>query len=435
MTTITKQINSLTSTLLEAYKDLKQVLPATSLRNEGTALLEENGLPVNRAEEYKFTPITKKIESNISHFQHAAPTVKVDQKTITEHLIPGMDVHLVVINNGKLEKKLSTFDSSVLSITSFSDLPQEKIDQQIGKIAIAKKDPFVALNQVAFQDGVWLEIDAKTVLDKPVFILQFVQASPEAQTVHSRSYIQAGNTAKGTFIEKVVSLDDQPYFLNGVTEINIGENSHVEFYRIQDEGKAALEVNNTEVNVPRDASFSSAVISFQAQMIRNNLSINLLDSNSVGNMYGLYLLNGHTHVDNHTNVDHTKPHSESNELYKGILADHSRGVFNGKIFVRQDAQKTNAFQQNNNILLSEDAVINTKPQLEIWADDVKCSHGCTTGQLDEEALFYLRSRGISKESSRGMLLYAFAGEVLEKINNENFRNYCIGLVQQRLGSH
>jgi Fe-S cluster assembly protein SufD len=273
------------------------------------------------------------------------------------------------------------------------------------------------------------------VVEKPILILQFVQASPEGETVHPRSYIQVGKNAKATFIEKVVSLDESSYFLNGVTEINVGENAQVDFYRLQDESKAALEVNNTEVNVPRDATFNSAVISLQGQMIRNNLSINLLDSNAFGNMYGLYLLHGHTHVDNHTNVDHTKPHSESNELYKGILADHSRGVFNGKIFVRQDAQKTNAFQQNNNILLSEDAVINTKPQLEIWADDVKCSHGCTTGQLDEEALFYLRSRGISKESSRGMLLYAFAGEVLEKINNEIFRDYCIGLIQQRLGSH
>lgn len=151
-------------------------------------------------------------------------------------------------------------------------------------------------------------------------------------------------------------------------------------------------------------------------------------------MFGIFLLNGKTHVDNHTNVDHTIPHAESHELYKGILADQSRGVFNGKIFVRQDAQKTNAFQQNNNILLSEDAIINTKPQLEIWADDVKCSHGCTVGQLDEEALFYLQARGIDKMQAKGLLLYAFAGEVLEKIQEESFRNYCDSLIQERLGS-
>ncbi len=435
MTTTTKHSDSLTSTLLEAYKDIQFTLAASSLRNEGRDLLQRIGLPANKEEEYKFTPISKKIEGTITRFSHAIPSENVDQKTVDENLIPGLDCHLLVFNNGKLERNLSNFDTSVLSLISFADLLEGKMEEQVGKIAKANKDPFVALNQVAFQEGTWLEVAAKTVLEKPVYILQLIQATQEGETVHPRSYIQVGKNAKVTFIENVVSLDDSPYFLNGVTEINVGENSQVDFYRVQDESKAALEVNNTEINVPRDATFNSAVISLQGKMIRNNLSINLLDSNSLGNMYGIYMLNGQTHVDNHTNVDHTMPHAESNELYKGILADHSRGVFNGKIFVRQDAQKTNAFQQNNNILLSEDAVVNTKPQLEIWADDVKCSHGCTTGQLDEEALFYLRSRGISKENSRGMLLYAFAGEVLEKINNENFRDYCIGLIQQRLGTH
>lgn len=435
MTIITKNTDSLTFNLLEAYKNSQSALPTLSFRNEGRDLLQNIGLPVNKEEEYKFTPISKKIESTITRFSHASPSESVGKQTVVENMIPDLDCHLLVFNNGKLEKNLSNFDSVALSVLSFADIPIEKIEQQVGKIAKVTKDPFVALNQVAFEEGTWLEVAPKTVLEKPVLILQLVQASPEGETVHPRTYIQVGKNATATFIEKVVSLDDSPYFLNGVTEINVGENSHVDFYRLQDESKAALEVNNTEVNVPRDAVFSSAVISLQGQMIRNNLSINLLGSNSLGNMYGLYMLNGQAHVDNHTNVDHTLPHAESNELYKGILADHSRGVFNGKIFVRQDAQKTNAFQQNNNILLSEDAVINTKPQLEIWADDVKCSHGCTTGQLDEEALFYLRSRGISKENSRGMLLYAFAGEVLEKINNENFRDYCIGLIQQRLGSH
>jgi Fe-S cluster assembly protein SufD len=435
MTTVTKKSSSLTSTLLEFYKDSHQDFTAASLRSDGIELLKSKGLPAIKDEEYKFTPISKKIEGEISDFSHANPSSNVDQAAVSGNLIPALDCHLLVFNNGKWEKSLSSFDSSVLSVVSFSDLPEGKIEKQVGKIAKANKDLFVALNQVAFKDGIWFEVAAKTELEKPVFILQFVQSSPEGQTVHPRSYIQVGNNSSATFIEKVVSLDDSGYFLNGVTEINVGENSHVDFYRLQDESKSALEVNNTEVNVPRDATFSSAVISLQALMIRNNLSINLIDSNSIGNMYGLYMLNGQSHVDNHTNVDHTKPHAESNELYKGILADHSRGVFNGKIFVRQDAQKTNAFQQNNNILLSEDAVVNTKPQLEIWADDVKCSHGCTTGQLDEEALFYLRSRGISKENSRGMLLYAFAGEVLEKIKNESFRDYCIGLIQQRLGSH
>src|SRR5690606_13622196 len=218
-----------------------------------------------------------------------------------------------------------------------------------------------------------------------------------------------------------------------VTEISVAENSHLFYYKLQNQNKEAIEVSNFETDIHRNGTYSSAVISLQGGMIRNNLSLNLLDSGCEGNMYGLYLLNGKTHVDNHTNVDHIKPHSVSNELYKGVLADKSRGVFNGKIFVRQEAQKTVAFQQNNNILLSEDAVVNTKPQLEIWADDVKCSHGCTAGQLDEEALFYLQTRGIGKEKAKGLLLYAFAGEVLDNIKNEAFRDHCIQQVEERLG--
>jgi Fe-S cluster assembly protein SufD len=435
MTTITNYPNTLTNSFLEIQRDLIKVPHLEFLRKEGLTLLQRDGLPTNKSEEYKFTAATKKIESNIKRYSNAVPSKALDQKKVSQHLIPGLDAHVVVVNNGIFDQSLSSIDPTGISISQFENLPTEKLDEKVGRIAAADKDPFISLNQLFFQEGLWMEINSNTVLQKPVLILQFVHPSLEGETVHPRSYIQVGKNAKATFIETVISLDDSPYLLNGVTEINISENSQVEFYRLQDENKEAIEVNNTHVDVARDASFSSAVISLQGQMIRNNLSINLIASNSLGNMYGLYLLNGRTHVDNHTNVDHTKPHAESNELYKGILADHSRGVFNGKIFVRQDAQKTNAFQQNNNILLSEDAVVNTKPQLEIWADDVKCSHGCTTGQLDDEALFYLRSRGISKESSRGMLLYAFAGEVLEKINNEAFRDYCIGLVQQRLGSN
>lgn len=435
MTTSTKNAVSITDAFLEIGKNLPQSNWNSALRKEGISLLSAQGLPASKVEEYKFTPVAKKIQDTLSNLSHAPASSNVVAQKVDEHRIPGLDSHVVVFNNGSYDATLSAFDSSEVTVTSFGDMPTDSLEKTLGKIAPAGKDPFIALNQLAIESGVWIEIATGTALKKPVLILQFVEGSLQGQSVHQRSYIQIGKNAAATLIEKVVSLDDTPYFLNGVTEINVGENSQVAFYRLQDESKFAIEVNNTEVNVPRDATFSSAVISLQGLMIRNNLSINLLDSNSLGNMYGLYLLNGHSHVDNHTNVDHTKPHAESNELYKGILADHSRGVFNGKIFVRQDAQKTNAFQQNNNILLSEDAVINTKPQLEIWADDVKCSHGCTTGQLDEEALFYLRSRGISKESSRGMLLYAFAGEVLEKITNENFREYCVGLVQERLGSN
>jgi Fe-S cluster assembly protein SufD len=310
----------------------------------------------------------------------------------------------------------------------------EEENTPLGSIADASKDPFTALNQATFLDGIHISIAKKISIETPILLLQFHQAKG-GQVISPRIWIEAGDFSKATFIDYQISLDDAPYFVNKVVEIKGGINADLTYHSLQQEHNQVVEVSNLVTDIQKDSQFTSTQITLSGDMVRNNLTLNLLGSNSVGNMYGIYLLNGKTHVDNHTNVDHTVPHAESNELYKGILADQSRGVFNGKIFVRQIAQKTNAFQQNNNILLSEDAIINTKPQLEIWADDVKCSHGCTVGQLDEEALFYLQARGIDKITARGLLLYAFAGEVLDKIEDDSLRNYIVSQIQERLGSN
>ncbi|EON77416.1 Iron-sulfur cluster assembly protein SufD [Lunatimonas lonarensis] len=432
MTAIVKQNDTLASAFLEAFYSHKPAAPWAEMAIQGAGFIQKDGFPAAKSEEYKFTPITKRIESTIENVGHASPSAHLDHDLVRRHLIPNLDAHLLVFNNGSWSAELSSNPKDEFTTSLFSDgvMPQE-----LGTIAKPSKDPFVALNQMAFRDGLYVDIPANTRVSKPILVLHLISSSSTGQTVHPRLFLRTGVHSEVTVIERMVNLDESPVLVNGVMEVAVGQNSHVHHYKLQDESKQTIEVNNTEVNITKDATFTSLVVSLQGLLIRNNLTLNLLDSNTVGNMYGLYLLNGTTHVDNHTNVDHTKPHAESNELYKGILADRSRGVFNGKIFVRQDAQKTNAFQQNNNILLSEDAVINTKPQLEIWADDVKCSHGCTTGQLDEEALFYLRARGISKEAGKALLLYAFAGEVLDHIKNDDFREYCVNLIQERLGSN
>ena len=429
MTIITKK--SPKEAFLEAISNGFTPTSFASLKDRAVSLLEEHGLPSNKAEEYKYTPITRKLESSISNFAEAAPANLSRERVLEEH-IPGMDADVIVFNNGRFAPELSTWDMDDFRIAPLSQVAEEAEAKGFGNIAKLEKDPFNVLNTAMFQDGVFIDIADGTMLSKPLVLLSFNQANI-GQTIFPRVFINVGKNAEVTLIEKIISLDDQPYFLNDVTEITVAENSHLYYYKMQNQSRQAIEVSNFETDIHRDGTYSSAVITLQGGMIRNNLNLNLLDSNCEGNMYGLYLLNGKTHVDNHTAVDHIKPHSLSNELYKGILADQSRGVFNGKIFVRQEAQKTNAFQQNSNILLSDDATINTKPQLEIWADDVKCSHGCTAGQLDEEALFYLRARGIGKERAKGLLLYAFAGEVLEHIKNDQFREYCIQEVAQRLG--
>ncbi|MEN2281213.1 Fe-S cluster assembly protein SufD [Algoriphagus sp. SE2] len=396
-------------------------------REEGKASFLSQGLPTLKSEEYKFTAITKKLEQSLSNLNAAKP-FDLSEEEVREVIPQGFEGAVLVFSNGHLLKN-RCLDINNLDFSSLSEKPETPI----GSIAKVEKDAFAALNQASFDGGVFISIPKKEVVEKPILLLSFNKAN-EGEIISPRIWIEAGDFAEVTFISHSINKSDKPYFVNLVSEVKGGLNSQIRYYRVQNEGENAFEVSNIETNLLQDSRFTSVTLSLSGEMVRNNLSLNLLGSNSEGNMYGIYLLNGKTHVDNHTNVDHTIPHAESNELYKGILADQSRGVFNGKIFVRQDAQKTNAFQQNNNILLSNDATVNTKPQLEIWADDVKCSHGCTTGQLDEEALFYLQARGIDKIQAKGLLLFAFAGEVLEHIENESFREYCINLVQERLGS-
>jgi len=419
-----------TLTQHELVLGLFEAAPATflSLRQLGKESFYAQGMPALKSEEYKFTPLAKKLESSLTEF-HPAQQVEISTEQVKSAVFPDFKGTVLVFSNGHFLPQLSTTTEGLTL-----NLLSEKENTPLGSIAKSDKDPFTALNQATFTDGLHLSIDHKKSIESPVLLLQFHQAKG-GQVISPRIWIEAGDFSKATFIDYHISVDTAPYFVNKVVEIKGGVNSDITYHSLQQENNQVIEVSNLVTDVQKDAQFTSTQITLTGDMVRNNLTLNLLGSNSVGNMYGLYLLDGKSHVDNHTNVDHTIPHAESNELYKGILAGQSRGVFNGKIFVRQIAQKTNAFQQNNNILLSEDAIINTKPQLEIWADDVKCSHGCTVGQLDEEALFYLQARGIDKITARGLLLYAFAGEVLEKIDDDSLRNYIVAQIQERLGSN
>ena len=369
MSTLIKQ-DILVELLANAGTGFEQV------RVAGKEAFQAQGFPTNKSEEYKFTAITKKIEQRIQNFQLAG-AFEVIAEQVKSNVFEGFEGDVLVFTNGHFQQALSSTVEGV-EISPLS----EKASTALGSIAKPEKDPFCALNQSSFDGGVFISVPKKAQIQKPILFLNFFKANA-GQVIQPRTWIEAGDFAEVTFINHSVNLSDTSYFVNKVVEVKGGVNTQIRYYKLQNEGENAIEVSNIETDIQKDGRFTSVNISLSGEMVRNNLSINILGSNSEGNMYGLYLLDGKSHVDNHTNVDHTVPHCESNELYKGILAGSSRGVFNGKIFVRQDAQKTNAFQQNNNILLSEDAVVNTKPQLEIWADDVKCSHGCTTGQLDE----------------------------------------------------
>lgn len=435
MTVSTKNHKELKEAFLLASEPAPSSSVFSDLKQQAREVLDRVGFPTIKDEEYKYTAISKRLLDKLNGFGTAESIPDIEKELRTQDVLVGAAAgYTIVCNNGRFEPQLSSMDRDLFELTALEDL-ESKAAARIGQIEKSEFDSFTALNSLFFKNGIHIRVPDGKIVSKPILLLNFVKSTENGSCVHPRTFIEVGKNAEVTLIERTISLGEEPVFVNSVCEWAIGQNAHVRHYTLQDGRKNDLAVTNNRADVQKDATFTSIVMSLEGEMIRNNLSLDLRASNCEGNMYGLYLLNGKTHVDNHTNVDHMQAHAESNELYKGILTDQSRGVFNGKIFVRQDAQKTNAFQQNNNILLSEEATVNTKPQLEIWADDVKCSHGCTTGQLDEEALFYLRARGIAKDAAKALLLHAFAGEVLDQIKEESFKEYCETLVHARLGGN
>lgn len=367
-------------------------------------MLNEIGLPKKKSEAYKFTPITSIIEKNID-FHLSGSEIFDASKLYQEE-----GSHLVLIN-GKFSKENSIIEN--------------QLSLEVSDVSEGKHDPYSLLNaSFAFE-----ELTIESGYGKPVFIYHF--NSNGFSNPRIKVNVKDGHTLR--IVEKLITPENVKTFTNSYIEFKVGKNAFGYHTKIQNYNSETYSHETVTASVSRDSHFYNNTFSFEGALVRNNLTINLEDENCEGHMYGLFLLDKNSHVDNNTSVDHIKPNSYSNELYKGILDEKSIGIFNGKIYVRKDAQKTNAFQSNNNILLSEDATLHTKPQLEIWADDVKCSHGCTSGQLDEDAIFYLRARGIDERNAKGMLLNAFAGETMEHVAVDSIKEEIQALIDQKLG--
>src|SRR5439155_1493343 len=259
------------------------------------------------------------------------------------------------------------------------------------------------------------------VVEEPIELLYVATTPGEGTVAHPRNLIVAGVNSQATLVETYLGLEDNVYFTNAVTEIVLGENAVLDHYKVQRESTEAFHVATTQVHHDRRSNFKSLYVALGGGLVRNEVRATLDAEGCECTLNGLYLATGTQHIDNHTVIDHAQPHCASHELYKGILDGNAHGVFNGKIFVREDAQKTDAKQTNQTLLLSEDATINTKPQLEIFADDVKCTHGATVGQLSADALFYLRSRGLGLQEARSLLTFAFANDIIERIQVEPLR--------------
>jgi Fe-S cluster assembly protein SufD len=403
------------------------------LRQAAFARFAELGFPTTQEEEWKYTSL--------------APLAKIQFEPAAESRLPTpaqLDrlaggppadgaVRLVFVD-GHHRPELSSRDDRAFVGSLGAALAErsEVVERELARHADYQRDALIALNTAFIEDGAFIHLRAGAVLQAPIHLV-FVSTAPGKPTVSQpRNLIVLGAGSQATVVETYAGLSDGVYFTNAVTEMVLGENARLAHYKLQEESPRAFHIALTQVHQGRDSRFISHSLALGAALARNEVRALFASEGSECTLNGLYLATGKQHLDNRTLIDHQSPRCTSRELYKGVLDGQARGVFSGRVLVRKDAQKTDASQTNKNLLLSEDALVDTKPQLEIFADDVKCAHGAAVGQLDEDALFYLRSRGMSREAARNLLTYAFASEMVDLISLEPLRARVRELVTSRL---
>lgn len=394
------------------------------IRQEAIKTFELLDFPTVKNEEWIYTNISPILKYGFKPFIDNGEIELTDK--IRENAVEGLDEIIVVLFNG-------TFQNDILGIPSLPngvilsslknaiEKQPDILDKYFGKF-IKQENGFISLNTAFTNDGVFIHIPDNVNLLKPVHIVNINGGSQDVLS-QPRNIIIAGKNSSATIIESYNSIDNETSFTNVITELFAGEGSRINFYKFQDENNKSFHISKTQTEQRKNSVFTIYTVTTGGSLVRNDVNTILNDEGCETHLFGLYLTDGSQHVDNHTLIDHAKPHCMSNELYKGVLNGKSHGVFNGKVYVRPDAQKTNAYQSNKNILLTKEASVDTKPQLEIYADDVRCTHGATVGQLDDESVFYLQSRGIPKDGAIRLLIHAFANDIFENMNNEPLREY------------
>lgn len=392
------------------------ILPE-EVRNKALADLQENRFPTTRDEYWKYTRVNR-ISTKSFKTQHG------NISSIDKLKIADLDSNVVVFVNGFFVPEFSDLDALKNSgVSLLSQGAEAKFIEESAHI-------FDQLNQAFATDGVQIHVAKNFVLDKTIEIIHIQTGSEVMNNLYHS--IEIERHAQAQVVMSFYSIDSQQCFTNLNTAIRVHDGAHLTVSKIQTEDNSNYHIATEQVNQDANSNFTINTITLGGELVRNNLNIRVNGQNCETNLNSAYILKENQHVDNHTVVDHRVPNCVSNELYKGVIDDKATAVFNGKVFVRPDAQKINAFQSNGNVLLSNDATINSKPELEIYADDVKCSHGSTTGQLDEKAVFYLRSRGMGEKQARELLVQAFVGDVLEKLD-EPVRNYVDQVLETRFG--
>jgi Fe-S cluster assembly protein SufD len=407
----------------------------TAARQHARDRFQSLGFPTTADEEWRFTSVAP-----IAAARFAPATdgrAALGRADLAPFRLTDLASAELVFVNGRYAAELSSIHAlprgvRIESLASAVVAHAGEVEPYLTRIAAFEGQPFTALNTALFVDGAFVHVPAGVMLDAPIHVL-FVSTGEGRPTVaHPRLLAVVGESGQASLIESYAGPRSDRYFTNAVTEIVVGDNASVEHYKLQRESLHGYHIATMHVVGKRNARFQSHSVSFGGSLVRNDV-IAVLDGEGIDcTLNGLYLSDARRLIDNHTTIDHAQPHCGSREVYKGILADHARAVFNGKIIVRPDAQKTDAKQTNKALLLSEDAQINTKPQLEIFANDVKCTHGAAVGQMDDEAIFYLRARGLSLEDARQLLVHAFAGDVLNRMPLEALRIRVEAVLLQQL---
>lgn len=396
--------------LIENLKSYSEGVQISGEKKELFTSFMSKGFPTTKDEEWKYTSL-KKIVTKEYTIENTGEII--DSSTIEKYSL-GFE-NRIIFSDGKL---IGSPNIKGVSINGFSNFGSNTTDS------------ILQLNKALAQNGFTISVEKNTVLESPIEILFF--STTENNFSQYRNLISVGDNTEVKFVERIQTLNDSTSMVNHFTQIHCAKNTKVEYNKIQNNTPESRLIDTVNVYQEQDSTCDINTLIFGGSFTRNNLNFEQNGSNCESNMNGISILDDKQLADNHTFVDHKSAHCRSNEMYKGVYLGHSKGVFNGKIMVRPDAQKIDAFQSNNNLLLSDNSTIDSKPQLEIYADDVKCSHGCTIGQLDEDALFYMRSRGIGIEEAKAVLTYAFASEAIENISVEEVKLLAQKLLAKKL---
>lgn len=421
----------------ERYRFLHSVASRRSLsplEQHAFETFSKIGIPTSGNEEWKYTRIGNLFNKEYSFTDKDTAFAEKDFEAL--RLSGHENANEIVFVNGLYSSSLSIVRSEELVVLPLQLAAESEyagiVSKHLGHSSQYVNDGIHALNTAFVQQGIFIHVKRNQLTEHPVYIYHITDARAANTFSQPRSLVHISENAQVQLVESYFTIGASESFTSQVMEIALEKNALVEYYKIQNDTSNTNLVSTTHFRQVEKSAIHAVTISLNGRIVRNNLNIALAAEHSEAHLYGLYFLKGSSHVDNHTIVDHVKPNCMSNELYKGIINDQATAVFNGKIFVQPQAQKTNAFQSNKNVLLSNTATVNTKPQLEIFADDVKCSHGCTVGRLDEEGLFYLRSRGISEEMAKSLLIQAFASDILEYIKLPVIKEYVDRLISERL---